>query len=91
MQFYEDMIAERPRIERAIQKYGWAAEHNFGWYQYYQYWYAPSQHTIFAETDLRLLAKIYEEAMRMPPQPGSSKIFWKDLYLQTMLSYKTLV
>ena len=30
---YEDTIAEQPRIEKAIEKYGYAPEHNFWWYQ----------------------------------------------------------
>jgi len=33
MIFWEDIISERPRIENAIKKYGYAPEHNFEWYQ----------------------------------------------------------
>jgi hypothetical protein len=51
MKVYEDTVAEQVRIENAIKKYGWAAEHNFWWYQCYQHWYAPTQRTIFVETD----------------------------------------
>lgn len=61
MQFYEDTVAERPRIEAAIQKFGWAAEHNFWWYQYYQYWYAPTQRTIFAENNHGALCTVFIE------------------------------
>ena len=53
--------------------------------------YKKTTKTVFSATDLRALVTIYEDAMLMPPQPGSSKIFWKDLYLQTMPYYKTLV
>jgi hypothetical protein len=31
---YDDIHAERPRIERAIAAYGYAPEHNVDWYQY---------------------------------------------------------
>ena len=61
IKFYEDTVAEQARIEAAIKKYGWAAEHNFWWYQYYQYWYAPTQRTIFAETDRGALFTVYIE------------------------------
>ena len=33
MTFLEDTISERGRIEKAIEKYGYAPEHNFEWYQ----------------------------------------------------------
>lgn len=61
MKFYEDTVAEQPRIEAAIKKYGWAAEHNFGWYQCYQYWYAPTQRTIFVEADRGALLTVHIE------------------------------
>jgi len=33
MIFYENTLAEQPRIEKAIKKYGYAPDHNFWWYQ----------------------------------------------------------
>jgi hypothetical protein len=33
MNFFEDILTEKPRIERAIKKYGYAPEHNFWWYK----------------------------------------------------------
>ncbi len=35
MIFFDDVIAERPRIEEAIRKFGYAPEHNFDWYRFY--------------------------------------------------------
>lgn len=32
MVFFEDILAEQSRIEKAIKKYGYAPEHNFWWY-----------------------------------------------------------
>ena len=34
MEFFENITAEQPRIEKAIKKYGYAPEHNFYWYQF---------------------------------------------------------
>lgn len=34
MNFFGDILAEQPRIEKAIKKYGYAPEHNFWWYQF---------------------------------------------------------
>jgi len=33
MDFWEDIMLERSRIEKSIKKYGYAPEHNFEWYQ----------------------------------------------------------
>lgn len=33
MKFFEDTLAEQPRIEQTIKKYGYAPEHNFWWLQ----------------------------------------------------------
>ncbi len=61
MEQFNDTLAEQSRIERAIQKYGYASEHNFWWYQYYQYWYNPPQRNIFVETDHGALFTAYNE------------------------------
>ena len=61
MKFHENTLAEQARIESAITRWGWAAEHNFWWYQYYQYWYAPTQRTIFAEADRGALFTVFIE------------------------------
>ncbi len=34
LKFYEDVITARPLIEKAIQKFGYAPEHNFDWYRF---------------------------------------------------------
>lgn len=34
MIFSEDILAQRPRIEETIKKYGYAPEHNFWWYYF---------------------------------------------------------
>lgn len=34
MKFFENTLAEQPRIEEAIKRYGYAPEHNFWWYQF---------------------------------------------------------
>jgi hypothetical protein len=51
LRFFEDTIAARSHIEEAIQTYGWAAEHNYHWYQYYQDYYNPPNRNIFVEGD----------------------------------------
>ena len=61
MKFYEDTVAERSRIEAAIKRWGYAAEHNYSWYQYYQHYYQPPQRNIFVETDLGALFVAYNE------------------------------
>lgn len=61
MKIYEDTLAEQPRIERAIKQYGYASEHNFWWYQYYQHYYKPPQRNIFVETDRGALFTAYNE------------------------------
>jgi hypothetical protein len=34
MKFFEDIVACRPLIEEAINRFGYSPEHNFHWYQY---------------------------------------------------------
>lgn len=34
MKFYDDVVAERTRIEEIIRRYGYAPEHNFHWYRF---------------------------------------------------------
>ncbi len=34
MEFFRNILDARPRIEKTIQKYGYATEHNYHWYQY---------------------------------------------------------
>jgi len=46
----------------------------------FNYW---SQRYIKGRTQkIEFIIKILQEALRKPPMPGSSKIFWKNLYLQ---------
>src|SRR5258708_3070083 len=61
MKFYDNTLSEQAHIEDAIKKYGWAAEHNFWWYEYYQYWYAPTHRTIFPVADRGALLTVYIE------------------------------
>lgn len=48
MNFFEDTLAERARIEAAIQKYGYAPEHNFLWYEFYR---EEGEKNVFAACD----------------------------------------
>ncbi|MDE2019258.1 MAG: DUF2156 domain-containing protein [Patescibacteria group bacterium] len=48
MKFLEDIVAARPTIEAAIQKWGYAAEHNFFWFQCYV---DPGWRNIFIESE----------------------------------------
>ena len=48
MRFFEDIDAERDRIEAAIKKFGYAAEHNFFWYKYYR---ESGNKNIYVESD----------------------------------------
>jgi hypothetical protein len=34
MQFFDDVVAARPLIEETIERFGYAPEHNFDWYQF---------------------------------------------------------
>lgn len=52
--------------------------------------HAKQARSRFTAAELRVVEKIYSDAMLMLPQPGSSKIFWKNVYLQTMPYYKAL-
>jgi hypothetical protein len=47
MRFFEDIPAAQPIIEEAIKKFGYAAEHNFYWYQCYL---EPGWRNVFVET-----------------------------------------
>lgn len=44
----------------------------------------------FFQKDLITIANLYITAAKMPPQPGSSKIFWKNLYMKTISYHKTI-
>ncbi len=61
MQFFEDTIAAQSLIEEMIRKYGYASEHNFWYYQYYQDYYNPPHRNIFATTDYGALLGTYDE------------------------------
>lgn len=61
LRFFEDTVASRPHVEASIKKFGWTAEHNYFWYQYYQHYYNPPQHNIFVEGDNGALLTAYDE------------------------------
>lgn len=61
LRFFEDTITTRSHIEEAIKKFGWAAEHNYYWYQYYQHYYTPPQKNIFVEGDRGALFTAFDE------------------------------
>jgi hypothetical protein len=61
LRFFEDTVAARDRVEAGIKKFGWTAEHNYSWYQYYQYYYDPPQRNIFVEADHGALLTAFDE------------------------------
>lgn len=62
LRFFEDTVAEQSHIEALIKKFGWTAEHNYYWYQYYQHYYNPPQKNIFVESDRGVLFTAYDAA-----------------------------
>jgi hypothetical protein len=61
LRFFEDTIAAQPVIETAIQRFGFAPEHNYWWYQYYQHYYHPPQKNIFVAGDMGALFTAFDE------------------------------
>jgi hypothetical protein len=61
LRFFEDTVAAQSHIEEVIKKFGWAAEHNYYWYQYYQHYYNPPQRNIFVEADNGALLTAFDE------------------------------
>jgi Phosphatidylglycerol lysyltransferase, C-terminal len=58
MEFFEDIVFAKPVIEEAIETFGYAAEHNYFWYQYYL---DPDCKNIFVKTDVGCLFTTYNE------------------------------
>lgn len=52
--------------------------------------HAKQTERTFTAAELHAVEKMYHDAMLLLPQSGSSKIFWKNLYLQTLPYYKTV-
>jgi hypothetical protein len=61
MRLLDDTVGARAHIEDAIKKYGWAAEHNYFWYQYCERSYDPPQPNVFFENDIGALFTIYNK------------------------------
>jgi len=61
MRLLDDTVAARTHIEATIKKYGWAAEHNYFWYQYCEDSYDPPQNNVFFENDFGALFTIYNK------------------------------
>jgi len=60
LRFFEDTVADQSQVEALIKKFGWTAEHNYYWYQYYQHYYEPAQKNIFVEGDHGALFTAYD-------------------------------
>ena len=61
LQFFEDTKAAQPHIQEMIKKFGWAPEHNYFWYQYWQHYYDPPQQNIFVKNDHGGLFTAYDK------------------------------
>src|SRR5579872_6865247 len=62
LRFFEDTVAAQSHIEEVIKKFGWTAEHNYHWYQYYQDYYNPPNRNIFVEGDHGALFTAFDPA-----------------------------
>jgi len=65
LRFFEDTVASKSSIEAAIKKYGWTAEHNYHWYQYYRRYYDPPNVNVFVEGDHGALFTAYDPDERV--------------------------
>src|SRR5579864_3055575 len=59
MKFYNEVAAERPRIERAIRDWGYAAEHHFPWYEGCL---DPGERNVFVESENGALLTVEDKA-----------------------------
>ena len=61
LSFFEDTVKAEPEISAMIKEFGWAPEHNYHWYQYYQHYYNPPQKNIYAHNGRGGLFAAYDE------------------------------